>query len=306
MQRRAFLSSAAVGAFATAATPQMSAATAGGPAGAPFVDTNVTLGHWVVRHASLASPAALVGKLRQHGVTAAWTGSFEGVLQSDIAGANARLADACAREGGGVLLPFGTLNPTLPDWEDDLRRCADVHRMRGVRLFPSYHGYTLDDPRFKRLLDLAGARRLLVQIAINLEDERSQNPALTAPPVAAAPLVDALAAAPGARVMLLNATSRILAPNNPLLQRLAAAGVILEIATLEGAAGIETLLRARPDLRLTCGSHTQYFYFEAALLKLQESELTAEQLTAVRHATATAALDFAGAKTSTAAPSRQP
>ena len=63
-----------------------------------------------------------------------------------------------------------------------------------------------------------------------------------------------------------------------------------QIHALEGAAGIETMLKAAPDLRLAFGSHSPYFYFEAALLKLQESPLTAEQLTAIRSGHARAAL----------------
>ena len=163
--------------------------------------------------------------------------------------------------------------------------------MRGIRLFPAYHGYTLDDSRFKQLVDLATKRGLLIQIAVTIEDERSQNPVLTSAPVNVAPLVDVATAQPRARIMLLNATSRLLGAGNPLLQRLAAAGVWFEIATLEGVAGIATLLAALPTLRLAFGSHSPYFYFESAWLKLRESALSAAQLAAVGHEHAEAALN---------------
>jgi predicted TIM-barrel fold metal-dependent hydrolase len=217
-------------------------------------------------------------------------GSFDGVLQTDIAGANTRLAAECAHAGGGVLRPFGTINPALPDWEDDLRRCHETHRMPGVRLFPNYHGYTLDDARFTRLVDIAAKRRLLVQIVVSIEDERSQNPALTAPPVQVAPLADVIEKVRDARIMLLNAASRVLMTNNALVKRLTSAGVLFEIATLEGVAGIESLLQRVPDVRVAFGSHTPYFYFEAALLKLQESALSAAQLAAIRQGNAQAIL----------------
>jgi predicted TIM-barrel fold metal-dependent hydrolase len=162
--------------------------------------------------------------------------------------------------------------------------------MQGLRLFPNYHGYALDDSRFARLIDLAGQRGLLVQIALGLEDDRSQNPALATPLVQAAPLTDVVQNFPMARVMLLNSAPRVLGGNNPLLARLVAAGVRFEIATLEGVAGIQSLLQKMPDIRLCFGSHTPYFYFEAALLKLQESDLTATQLAAIRFGNAQAAL----------------
>ena len=185
---------------------------------------------------------------------------------------------------------FGTINPTLPDWQDDLRRCHEVHRMPGVRLFPNYHGYALDDPRLGQLLELAGRRGLLVQIVLSIEDDRSQNPVLAAAPVQPGPLGDWVQRFPRTRVMLLNSASRVLTASTPLLQRLIAANVLFEIATLETVAGIAGVLQRAPGVRLAFGSHSPYYYFEAALLKLQESALTDSQLAAIRHDHARAAL----------------
>jgi predicted TIM-barrel fold metal-dependent hydrolase len=285
MDRRHFFSHAAT--VATASLVGQAAPTGR----ADLIDTNVSLGDWPTRRMALTTPAQLTAKLRQHGVTSAWVGTFDGVLHTDLAAVNAHLADRCAGAANrGLLRPFGTVNPTLPDWEEDVRRCQEVHRMPGLRLYPNYHGYSLDSARFGRLLEIAARRHLLVQIALSMEDDRSQNPAFAAAPVPAAPLVELMARFPSARVMLLNSSSRILGPNNPLLARLAAAGVYFEIATLEGVAGIASLVQKLPGLRLTFGSHTPFYYFESALLKLQESDLTTGQLAAVRHAHAEAAL----------------
>ena len=254
-----------------------------------FVDTNVSLGAWAVRPTWVDSPARLVAKLQAHGVTSAWTGTLEAVLHTDVAGANARLAAACAKTGG-LLLPFGTVNPAFPDWEEDLRRCQDVHGMRGVRLYPNYHGYGLDDARFLQLLERAARRKLLVQVTLAIEDDRSQNPLLIAAPANAAPLAAILPKFPGLRLMLLNSGYRVLSGNVSLLRRLADAGVWFELAMLEGVGGLETLLRNAPAARIAFGSHTPYFYFEAALLKLRESALTFDQLHAIRSGHAQAAL----------------
>ena len=45
-----------------------------------------------------------------------------------------------------------------------------------------------------------------------------------------------------------------------------------------------------PEVRITFGSHSPYFYLEAALLKLDESQLSPEQRVAVRSGHARAAL----------------
>lgn len=290
MHRRTFLTAAGASA---AALPSLSSLATAAPAPASgLIDTHVSLGDWVIRRSGMPTTAQLLAKLSQHGAAAAWAGSIDGVLHTDIAGVNSRLAETCAREGAGKLVPFGSINLTFPDWEDDLRRCHEVHKMPGIRLHPNYHGYTLEDPRFGRLLELAAQRRLLVQIAVQLEDNRSQNPVLAAAPVQVAPLVEVIAKAPGARVMLLNAGSPIFG-GAPLLQKLTKAGVLFEIATLEGVAGIEGLYQRVPEIRVCFGSHVPYFYFEAALLKLQESALTPEQLTAVQSGNARSALAHA-------------
>ena len=286
MERRRFLSAASVIAASAAALRPARAA----DADVGIIDTNVYLSHWAVRHSWASTPAQLTARLRRHHVASAWTASFEGALHSDIGGVNARLAETCARDGGGLLVPVGTVNPTLPDWEDDLRRCHEVHRMKAVRLFPNYHGYTLDDPRFAACLEHAARRELLVQIPLSLEDDRSPNPVLAAPNVVPAPLPEVLAKIPQARVMLLNAGARVLVGNPALLTRLVEAGVWFDLATLEGVAGIEGVLQRAPAVQLTFGSHSPYFYFEAALLKLQESILTAGQLAAICQGHARAAL----------------
>ena len=68
-----------------------------------------------------------------------------------------------------------------------------------------------------------------------------------------------------------------------------------EIATAEGVAGLGALLAAAPQLRLAFGSHSPYFYFESAWLKLRESGLSPAQLVAIGRGQATAALERAGA-----------
>jgi predicted TIM-barrel fold metal-dependent hydrolase len=271
--RREFIATTA--AAAVAATLPATAAEAKSTA---LIDTNVSLGRWPFRRVPLDETSALVAKLRAHGVIQAWTGSFDALLHKDLSAVNARLAEDCRRRGRGLLVPFGTVNLTLPGWEEDLRRCQEEHEMHGLRLYPNYHGYTLDAPAFARLLELATERKLLVQIACSLEDDRTQHARLPVPPVDILPLIGLLEKTPAARVQLINAFRSL--RGKPVLD-LAAHGARFEIATLEGVQGIANLLRQIPGDRLCFGSHTPFFYFESAKLKLQESALSEAQIKAV-------------------------
>jgi predicted TIM-barrel fold metal-dependent hydrolase len=271
LARRRFIQTTLAAAAITARAAQRS----------ELIDTNVWLGRWPIRNLPLADPAALAAKLTKNGVTRAWVSSLDGLLQKDIASVNVRLTDAC--RAFPILEPFGIVNLSLPRWEADIAACAAA-KMRGVRLIPAYHGYKLDDARFIEALKLAAAQRLAVQIALVLEDERTQNALMRVPVVDITPLARSLEAAPGARVMVLNWLRSM--AGKPVLLALAGTKVVFDIAMLEGIAGIEATLDDMPVERLCFGSYAPVFYHEAAKLKLQESDLNAAQLDAISHANA--------------------
>lgn len=254
-----------------------------------MIDVNVALFHWPFRRLPLDDAPKLVSKLREAGVAQAWAGSFDAVLHEDVAAVNARLATECRQHRDNLLLPFGTVNPALPDWEEDLRRCAEVHHMRGIRLHPNYHGYQLDDPRFGKLLAAAAKAKLVVQIAVRMEDPRTQHPLVRVPDVDCTPLVELLPNHPQAKVVLINGLSHV---RQDLADKLAAAGAWFDIAMLEGVAGIERVLATIPIERLLFGSHAPFYVWDSAPLKLRESALAGVQREAIATANARRLLEM--------------
>lgn len=249
-----------------------------------LVDVNVYLSRWPFRRLPDDEPTALADKLRSQGVVQAWAGSLDALLHRDLGAVNRRLAAECRAAGEGFLLPFGAVNPRLPDWEEDLRRCHEEYGMPGIRLHPNYHGYKLDDPLVPKLLAAAAERKLIVQLAVTMEDERTQHPLVQVPHVDLAPLAGIVTRVPGLRLVLLNAF-RSLRPE--VRDQLIAAGeVYFEIATLEAIGGVEKLAGQIDGGRILFGSYAPVFYFEAALLKLQESELGQMQLKSIRETSA--------------------
>jgi predicted TIM-barrel fold metal-dependent hydrolase len=276
ISRRGFIHTAAAVTAAVAAAP--SAACGTETPGQTLIDTNVSLGSWPFRHTEPSDTPGLVAQLRKQGVTQAWASHLDALLHKDIARVNNRLAEECMQHGAGLLIPMGIIHLKLPDWEEDLRRCHEVHRMPGIRLHPHYHGYTLSDPAFKRLLHLATERDMLVQVSVIMEDERTIHPLANVPPVDTTSLPATLEAFPAARLQLLNAFRTL---KNADVDSLATHGVSFEIAMLEGLAGVEKLIQRIPLSSLCFGSYFPVFYFESALLKLQESELAGVQRKAI-------------------------
>lgn len=255
-----------------------------------IVDTNVWLGRWPFRSLAADNATVLVKKLAAAGVKQAWAGSFEGLFQRDIAAVNERLAAECRAEGDGLLSPFGTVNPRLPDWQDDVRRCHELHRMPGIRLAPAYHGYPLDDPSLPELLREAAERGLVVELLVSLEDTRTQHPLARVQPVDLSPLAEIIRPLKGLRLVLLGAFH---AAKRDIIERVATAGdVYFEIATLEGTGGATRLVEWVTIDRILFGSAAPFFYFQSARLKLQESELAGQQIEQICFSNAQRLLTF--------------
>lgn len=253
----------------------------------PITDVNLWLGPWPARRLPFDETPAFVARLRTFGVTQAWVGSFEMLLHRDLATVNERLAAACKTHAEKLLIPFGAINPTQPDWIEDVRRCHEVHRMPGLRVTPNYHGYTLDHPEFMKLLAVAEERQLIVQLAVRLEDERTQPRLLRASDVDVKPLAQILPKFPRLSLMVLNGL------HNPAVQSWlndpSSRPVRFDLATLEGVAGIQRQLKTLATTQLCFGSYFPFFVWEAAKLKLRESELPEPVKHQILHQNATLA-----------------
>jgi predicted TIM-barrel fold metal-dependent hydrolase len=241
----------------------------------PIIDVNVSLGQWPTRRVACDDVSTLVAKLREHGVSGAICGSFDGLFHDDLGGVNDHLVAVCrAHDRDSLkLVPFGEINPLQTGWDDELTRCVDHHGMRGIRLHPNYHGYRLDHPQFANLLKAAAERRIVVQLVVLMEDERMMHPLMRIPPVDLTPLAAMVEQMSGLQLMLLNALKG--QRDEALLRMLRTGRVACDIAMLEGAGTLETLIGDVPIESLVFGSHVPCLYFESSLLKLKESALPA-------------------------------
>jgi predicted TIM-barrel fold metal-dependent hydrolase len=256
--------------------------------GPGIIDTNVNLFEWPFRRLKYSDTHSLIAKLRSHQIHQAWAGSFEALFHKDMDAVNTRLAEECRKIGEGMLLPFGSLNLAWPDWEEDLRRCHEVHGMAGIRIYPSYQTFDLTHPEFPRFIQLIAKTGLILQIVGDMDDARNHHPIVLTRNVDMEPLVELMKKEPKAKVQLIYWNHRV---NNQLMARLVKeTSAVFDIARIETSGGVGRLIEGSPWSgpahpvpvdRLLFGSHAPYFPVEANILKLFESPLSLDQAKAI-------------------------
>lgn len=257
-----------------------------------IIDTNVNLLEFPFRRLKYGDTKDMVSKLRHHRVSQAWAGSFEALFHKDIDGVNARLTEECRKNGKGMLLPFGTVNLAWPDWEEDLRRCDEIYKMPGIRIYPIYQTAALDHPEFLKLVQKTAERKMILQIVGDIEDIRHIHPIVLVRELNFEPLIDVMKKVPEARVQLLYWNNRIGKNLQKLVQE---TNVVLDISRIEGNGAVGRLIEGNPWSgpdkpvpveKLLFGSHAPYFPVETNIMKLFESPLTMVQMAAIMNGNA--------------------
>jgi predicted TIM-barrel fold metal-dependent hydrolase len=286
IDRRGFLKNTIASLTAVSLANSRSSATENAVSPLGIIDTNVNLFDWPFRALKYRSTKALVAKLKKHRIIEAWAGSFEALLSKDMNGVNTRLAAEC-RQHAGFLIPFGSVNLAWPDWEEDVRRCHEVHRMPGLRIYPGYQPFNLDHPGMESLVKITEERGLILQVVFGMEDPRLHHPIINVGPVAFDPLLKVMKSTPNAKVQLLHFSGA--SPGDDLSQFMTNPNTFLDISRMEGNGAVGRVIGSvqglpsprAPVERLVFGSHAPYFPVETALLKLIESPLDAQQLQAI-------------------------
>lgn len=240
-----------------------------------LIDVNVSLFRYPTRRLPGDEPELLVSSLRQKKITQAWAGSYEALLHRDIDAVNRRLKEACSQYGPELLIPFGAVNPALPDWKEDFRRCLEEYSFQGIRLYPTYHQYQLNDKRFVELLHLAEESGMVVQVVATVEDARTQHPLLSVSPVDMKPLFEILAEVPQLKLVILNGFRD--ANFKSMIQLCRYPNVSVDFAMLEGFESLRRLINTISADQILFGSNFPFYYLDSSLLKMKEAGISSEE-----------------------------
>lgn len=137
------------------------------------VDTTCFVGAWPPRLGASASPGELTAYADRLGLSALWVSHLASIVGFDTRSGNESLLAVCASDHR--LRPFLVLNPTESGWERELdwAHCAGA---QGIRLTPSYHGYSLNTRTADELRAAVRELKLPLHVLLRLEDLRVRHP----------------------------------------------------------------------------------------------------------------------------------
>lgn len=143
-------------------------------------DCNSYLGSFFSRQIRHNTAPELLALMDENEIDKAVVGSLSAVMYRNCQMGNEELAAEIA-DHRDRLVPFGVINPNYADWECDLDWCISEMGIRGVRIYPQYHSYTLQDECCKEIVQACGERGLPVTLFSRQEDYRQSHMKVDAP-----------------------------------------------------------------------------------------------------------------------------
>lgn len=139
-----------------------------------LIDSNAYIGHWPFRQRKINTCDALLQRMDRYGVARAVVSNLNGVFYKNTQAANEEL-HAQINAGNRInerIIPFAVINPIYGGWKNDFDVCSNQFGMKGIRIYPKYHGYSLTDPACVQLVKMARDRGLPVALSLRMVDAR--------------------------------------------------------------------------------------------------------------------------------------
>jgi predicted TIM-barrel fold metal-dependent hydrolase len=135
-----------------------------------LIDINAYVGHWPFKRLRDNHCEGLLGRMNEYGVDLS-------VITKNTQSANEELYEEIRskRAYRNRFLPFGVINPIYGGWKDDFNTCVKQFGMKGIRVFPNYHDYTIDDPKLIELVKMARDQDVVVALTMRIVDSRQRS-----------------------------------------------------------------------------------------------------------------------------------
>lgn len=133
------------------------------------VDVNCVLGNWPFRKLYKNTFEDLKRVHTENGIEYGYVSSLNSIFYNDPFEGDEELHETIKGSRYNHIL---TVNPSLPQLREDIQRGVKLFDIKGVRIYPGYHGYKLCDRPSEELCSVLREFGLPLFLSVRLEDER--------------------------------------------------------------------------------------------------------------------------------------
>jgi len=133
-------------------------------------DFNCFSGNWPFHKIRCNTVEKLIATHQHAGIEGGLVSSLEAVFYQDPFEADLELSRQLQGKEG--YFHCQTIDPMHSGWESILRHGVEDLHVSAVRIYPGFHGYTLDHPAVGHLCRLLQEYKLPLVITVRMEDER--------------------------------------------------------------------------------------------------------------------------------------
>ena len=141
-----------------------------------IIDMNALIGRWPFQPLGYEGPDDVLTLMDRAGIDKAVITSLNSVFYYDAGIGNHEVGAACQAHPDRFI-PFAIVNPNLPRWREHLKACVESYGIKGIKLHPDFHKYSLlpdrrGNPAPSELMAEARCLKLPVYIQTSLFDMR--------------------------------------------------------------------------------------------------------------------------------------
>lgn len=139
-----------------------------------FIDINAHVGHWPFKKLRHNTCALLLQRMNKFGVDVSVVSNLNGIFYKNTQSSNEELYDEIRsnRAFANRFVPFCVLNPVYGAWKDDFNTCIKKMGMKGIRLYPQYHDYDVNEAPVIELVKMARDQDVPVSFSMRMVDAR--------------------------------------------------------------------------------------------------------------------------------------
>ncbi|MGJ7029641.1 amidohydrolase family protein [Niabella hirudinis] len=176
-----------------------------------LIDSNAYIGHWPFLKLENNTPETLLRRMKEFGTDVSVISNLNGIFYKNTQHANEELFDALRGKSSyrSRLIPFAVINPLYGGWRDDFKICTTRMGMKGLRLYPQYHGYDIAAEPCVELVKMCRDNGLPVAFCLRMVDSRTSSWMDLDKEWTLKNIVPIVKAVPDARYLIVNAANSL-------------------------------------------------------------------------------------------------